>query len=116
MILTPTSTGNGLAGVVLGIFTWSIFQKADKIPLLKRVATTKRKESAFAWVDKNKALTLLGLESVNFGIHGITNPNGVMFAAGNTLYNVIMLWGWLPLRQRRAQRQEISVVLKKRTA
>ena len=63
MILTPSNTGNLVAGAGLGIFAWSAFLKADKIPWLKKLLTTRRKEVTLDWIDKNKGISLLGLES-----------------------------------------------------
>lgn len=112
MLLTPSNSGNLVAGAGLGIFAWGAFLKADKIPFLKKLLTTRRKEIGLAWINKNKGLSLLGLETVNFGIHGITNPNAVMFALGNTILNIFMLWVYLPFRMGRAGKQHIKTVLK----
>ena len=35
MILTPSNSGNLVAGAGLGIFAWGAFLKADKIPWLR---------------------------------------------------------------------------------
>ena len=37
-------------------------------------------------------------ELVNYGTHGITNPEGVVFAAGGTIVNALMIFCVLPLR------------------
>ena len=101
MILTPSNSGSLIAGAGIGAFSWSAFLKADKIPLLKHLMPASRKEKALEWMDKNKGLSLLGLEAINFGIHGITSANAVIFALGNSVFNVVMLWLWLPFRQRK---------------
>lgn len=111
MVITPSNTGNAIAGVGLGVFAWGAFFKADKIPWLKKLITTQRKEKTLKWVNENKGLSLLGLETINFGIHGITNPNGVIFALGNTVLNVFMLWVFLPLRMSRAAKAQVKQVL-----
>jgi hypothetical protein len=67
MILTPSNTGNLVAGAGLGIFAWSAFLKADKIPWLKNLLTTRRKEMTLDWIDRNKGISLLGLEAINLG-------------------------------------------------
>ena len=43
MVITPSNSGNLVAGAGLGIFAWSAFLKADKIPWAQKLLTTKRK-------------------------------------------------------------------------
>lgn len=99
MFLTPTNSGSVIAGVGVGVFSWSAFLKADKIPFVNKLVNTKRKESTLSWMNKNKGISLLGLEACNFGLHGVTNPNSVVFALGNTVLNSLMIFVWLPFRQ-----------------
>ena|ERR1035437_5920765 len=113
MILTPSNAGSGIAGVGIGVFAWGAFLKSDRIPWIKKLMTTQRKESMLAWVNDNKGMSLLGLETVNFSIHGITSANSVMLALGNTFLNVLMLWIYLPIRQMGRNKQHIQQVLKK---
>ena len=112
MVLTPSNTGSAIAGVGVGAFAWSAFLKIDKIPILKRFVPTQRKEKTLAWMSKNKSLSLLGLEAINFAIHGITDANAVIFALGNTIFNVVMLFGFLPFRQRRIGKEHTKAILK----
>jgi hypothetical protein len=112
MVITPSNSGNLVAGAGLGIFAWGAFLKADKIPWLKRLLTTRRKEDTLEWIYKNKSLSLLGLEAINFGIHGILSADAVIFALGNTLLNIFMLWVYLPLRRMRIEKQRIRNVMK----
>lgn len=111
MIITPSNTGSLIAGAGLGIFGWSIALEGDKIPFIKRFYTAERKESLFKWANAHKTLALLYLEAVNFGIHGITSANGVIFALGNTLVNVLGLWVFLPIRQRSYSRTQVKSIL-----
>lgn len=112
MLLTPSSSGSLIAGAGLGVFSWSAFLKATKIPFLGRFMTKQRQEQTLNWMNRNKGITLLGMETVNLGIHGITNSNGVLFAGGNTIFNVIMLFLWLPFRQHKHKQQHLQTVLK----
>ena len=112
MILTPSNTGNLVAGAGLGIFAWSAFLKADKVPWLKKLMTTRRKEFTLDWIDRNKGISLLGLETINLGIHGILSANAVIFALGNTLLNIFMLWAYLPFRKMRTKQKRVHNVLK----
>jgi len=111
MIVTPSNTGSMIAGAGVGIFGWSLALKGNKIPFIKRFYTSERKEKMFTWASGNKTMALLALEGVNFGIHGITSANAVLLALGNTVVNVLGLWVYLPLRQRRAQKAHIHATL-----
>jgi hypothetical protein len=112
MMITPSNSGSAIAGVGVGAFAWSAFLKIDKIPILKRFVPTQRKEQTLAWMNKNKSLSLLGLEAINFAIHGITSANAVIFALGNTIFNVAMLFAYLPLRQRKISKEHTKTILR----
>jgi hypothetical protein len=112
MVITPTNSGSLLAGAGLGFFAWGAFLKVDKVPWLKVLLTTRRKDETLAWVNKNRGLSLLGLESVNYGLHGILDPNSVFFALGNTVVNILFLWIFLPFRIARAAKKRQRDVLK----
>jgi hypothetical protein len=111
MIITPSNTGSIIAGAGVGIFGWSIAEEGDKVPWVKKLYTTTRKEKMFTWASKNKTLALLTLEAFNFGLHGITDANAVLFALGNTLVNLVGLWVYLPFRQRLADKARVLAVL-----
>lgn len=111
MLITPTNTGSAIAGACVGLFGWSLTLKGDQIPLIKRVYTAERKERLFSWMNGNKSMALLALEACNYSIHGVTDANAVLFAGGNTLVNILGLWIYLPLRQRRARRARAAAIL-----
>ena len=112
MIVTPTNTGSLIAGGGVGIFAWSLALKGDKIPGIKRFYTGERKEQLFSWMNGNKGMALLALEAINFGIHGITSANAVLFALGNTFVNIVGLVVYLPFRQRRAKKAHTQAILR----
>jgi hypothetical protein len=112
LVLTPSNSGNLVAGAGLGLFAWGAFLKSDKIPLLKILLTTRRKERTLGWISRNKGITLLGLETINLGIHGIVSANAVIFALGNTILNIFMLWAYLPIRMMRYEKKRIQSLLK----
>ena len=112
MIVTPTNTGSLIAGAGVGIFGWSLAEKGNKIPFVKKFYTDARKESLYAWANDNKSMALLALEALNFGIHGISDANQVIFALGNTAVNILGLWLYLPFRQRRAHKAHTQAILR----
>jgi|APCry1669189101_1035198.scaffolds.fasta_scaffold205435_2 hypothetical protein len=111
MIITPTNTGSAVAGAGVGIFGWSLALKGNKIPWVKKLYTDTRKEQLFSWMNGNRSMALLALEALNFGIHGITNANAVIFALGNTIVNIVGLWVFLPFRQRRIEKTRTRAIL-----
>jgi hypothetical protein len=111
MIVTPTNTGSAIAGASVGVFGWSIVLKGTEIPFIKGFYTRQRREQLFAWMNGNKSMALLALESLNYGLHGVTDANAVIFALGNTIVNVLGLWVYLPLRQNWARRTRVTAIL-----
>jgi hypothetical protein len=111
MIVTPTNTGSAIAGASVGVFGWSLALKSNQIPFVTRLYTVERKERLLSWMNGNKSMALLALEAWNFGTHGILDSNAVIFALGNTIVNVLGLWIYLPLRQRRARRARAAAIL-----
>jgi hypothetical protein len=96
-ILTPTTSGNVLAGLVVGTFQYSILVKLDKIPFIKKFISEQRKLNIIKWIVENKAISFLLFEVFNMGVHsGITDPNGAMFAGGNSIVNGVAIGVYLP--------------------
>lgn len=106
-LLTPTTTGNVVAGVVVGTFQYSIMVKLDKIPFIKKFVSTERKLKIVKWIVDNKAMSFLFFEIFNMSVHsGITDPNGAMFAAGNSIVNAVGIWGFLPWYLRKQKKDD----------
>lgn len=111
MIFTPSAQSSAAAGFGLWAVGWSALFKLDKIPLFKRLFTTKRKDATLDWMADNKVVTLLGTEAVNFGVHGVSNPLAVTFALGGTLCNLLMIFIYLPIRKFRRAKQVTADLL-----
>jgi hypothetical protein len=103
MVITPSATGSILSGGAFWTIFWSIVNHVNDIPIIGRFVN---KDKIYGWVNKNKVLTLTSTEVVNFGIHGVSNPLGVMMAAGGTVINTIVIMALIPLRQKRKERKE----------
>ena len=68
-------------------------------------------------VSATKGTALLALEALNFGDpRGRPTPTPWLFALGNTIVNVLGLWIYLPLRQRRARKLRARAILQGVTA
>lgn len=108
MIVTPSSNSSFIAGVGLWSVGWSALFKLDRIPVLKRLID---KERTLSWINKNKVLTLLLTEAINFGSHGVVQASAVTLALGGTACNIAMLFVFLPLRQWRKGKQITTAIL-----
>ncbi len=98
MTLTPTTKGAFLAGIALWVMLWLGLFKLDEIveeTVWKRWISS---DACVRWISRHRGTTLLGTELVNYGTHGITQPDGVVFAAGGTIVNLLMILVVLPLR------------------
>jgi hypothetical protein len=104
MTFTPSTKGAFLAGVGLWILGWLALFKLDNIvgdTPLRRFASSQR---CIHWINRHRSTALLGTELVNYGTHGISQPDSVVFAIGGTIVNVLMIFAVLPLRQLRKSR------------
>ena len=107
MTLTPTSQSSLFAGAVLWLVGWLTFFKADKIPFVGRFIN---RERMLSWMLKNKVLTLLCTEFVNFGVHNPTDPATTLFAIGGTAFNALMIFVLLPLFRWRGRKSNKRIL------
>jgi hypothetical protein len=95
---TPTTKGAFLAGLGLWIMLWLGLFKLDDVvedTVLRHWASS---EGCIRWIGRHRTTALLGTELFNYGTHGITQPDGVVFAVGGTIVNALMIFVVLPLR------------------
>ena len=113
MIVTPTNTGSMIAGAGVGLFGWSLAEKGNKIPFVKTFYTEVRKETA-VHVDERQqehgAVGARGVQLRDARDHRSRTP--LLFALGNTVVNILGLWVYLPLRQRRANKARTQAILR----
>ena len=107
MTLTPTSQSSLFAGAVLWLVGWLTLFKVDKIPIVGRLVD---KDRVLNWILKNKALTLLITEFVNFGVHNPTDPATTLFAIGGTAFNALMIFILLPLFKWRGRKSNKEIL------
>jgi hypothetical protein len=113
MVFTPTFKGSVLAGIgVWGLF-WATLFKIDRIPIINKFC---KRERILEWINENKTVTLIGTEAINFGTHGVANPNSAIFALGGTAVNMIMVFLCLPIRQRKINQQRKHALVKGQAA
>lgn len=98
MNLTPTTKGTFLAGIALWVMLWLGLFKIDELVGDSRFRKWLSTEDCIRWISRHRGTTLLGTELVNYGTHGISQADGVVFAAGGTLVNLLVIFLWFPLR------------------
>ena len=105
-MFTPTASSQFLAGMGLWSVVWSALYKIEKIAKLIHCDKWVNRDKILDWMGENKAITLIGTECVNFGVHGVENPSSVTFALGGTFLNFWMIFGWLNIRGWRKRQQQ----------
>ena len=103
MTLTPTTKGAFLAGVLLWCLMWLSLFKADEIAELGGIQRWMNSKRVLHWIREHKSTTLLSTELINYGTHGIGDPESVTFAAGGTLVNALMIFVALPVLSKLAR-------------
>jgi hypothetical protein len=98
MTFTPTLKGAFLAGIGLWILAWLTLFKMDDVVGDTWLRSWISREKCLGWINGHRSTTLLGTELVNYGVHGVAQPEGVTFAAGGTIVNILMIFAVLPLR------------------
>ena len=98
MTFTPTTKGSFLAGIGLWLMLWLGLFKMDEIVQDTHLRRFVSSQGCVRWISQHRSTTLLGTELINYGTHGISNPDGVVFAIGGTIVNALMIFCLLPLR------------------
>jgi hypothetical protein len=104
MTFTPSTKGAFFAGVGLWLLLWLSLFKLDEIFADTHLRYFVSSERSIAWINRHRSATLLGTELVNYGTHGISQPDSVVFAIGGTIVNLLMILVILPIRSLRKAR------------
>jgi len=100
--------GTVASGSVVWTVIWNVINHLESIPFVKHFI---KKEKIFDWVNRNKVLSLTTTEVMNLSVHGITSPLGPAMAFGGTLVNIVAIFGWIPLRQKRKNKADASGII-----
>jgi hypothetical protein len=96
MQITPTTKGSLIAGIGLGIITVLALLHIDRLTALFGWKTYFR-DKMIVHINRQKAVSLMFTEGVNLVTHGTTDPDAVWFWGGNTIVNILTIWGLVPL-------------------
>ncbi len=108
MNLTPSTKGSFLAGIGLWALLWALLFKADDLAEAARIQRWVSSARCVRWITRHRNTSLLGTELVNYGTHGIADPLGVTFALGGTLVNLLMIYLFLPWREKLLRRRDTA--------
>jgi len=97
-MFTPTASSSFFAGVGLWGVIWSAVYKIESVAKIVGLGRWVNKEKILAWISGHKVVALLATEAINFGVHGIENPNSTTMALGGTITNLAMIFVVLPTR------------------
>ena len=98
MLFTPSTKGAFWAGIGLWLMLWLGLYKIDDLVGDTRLKTWVSRDACIRWISRHRSTTLLGTELFNYGTHGISQPDGVVFAAGGTIVNFLVIYCVLTLR------------------
>jgi hypothetical protein len=97
-MFTPTASSSFFAGVGLWGVIWSAVYKIESVAKMFGLGRFVNKDAILSWISGHKVVTLLATEAINFGVHGIENPNSTTMALGGTITNFVMIFIVLPIR------------------
>lgn len=98
MTITPTDKGSLIAGIGISALAWLSLFKLDYLAKKCYISKWVTQEALFTWVNRNKSLSILGTEAINFGLHGISRPDSVLFALGSTIVNAVFIFIVVPIK------------------
>jgi hypothetical protein len=96
MNFTPTMKGSFLAGIGFWTLLWCAICKIDSPMKAIGLGRWLNKTRILNWIRNNRSDALLATEVINYGSHG-ASADGVVFALGGTLVNVLVIYVIVPL-------------------
>jgi hypothetical protein len=99
MQITPTAKSQGIAGVGFWIILWSLISHLEQMARYIKCDQWIKQDAIFAWINRNKTLSLVGSEVLNLTMHSPSSGNAVLFCLGGTCINTVMIFVVIPIRQ-----------------
>ena len=97
MIFTPSSTSSFSAGAVFWGLIWATLGKLNELVQFVGFKKSNPRQAVLRWINAHKVVTITLTEAVNYSVHGISSPLGVVFALGGTLINLLMVTFIVPI-------------------
>src|SRR5271157_1169486 len=87
MTFTPSATSSFSAGAVFWGMIWATLGKINELVYFVGFKKAHPRQTVLGWINAHKVVTITLTEAVNYPVHGISSPLGVVFALGGTLVN-----------------------------
>jgi uncharacterized membrane protein YkvI len=97
MIITPSATGSFSAGAVFWGMICATLGKLNELVHFVGFKKSNPRQTVLRWINAHKVVTITLTEAVNYSVHGISSPLGVVFALGGTMVNAFMVTFIVPI-------------------
>jgi hypothetical protein len=97
MGLTPSATSSFSAGAIFWGMIWAKLGKLNELVHFVGFKKSNPRQTVLRWINAHKVVTITPTEAVNYSVHGILSPLGVVFALGGTLINIFMVTFIVPI-------------------
>ena len=97
MTFTPSATSSFSAGAVFWGMVWATLGKLDELVHFVGFKKSNPRQTVLRWINDHKVVTITLTEAVNYSVHGISSPIGVVFALGGTMVNAFMVTFIVPI-------------------
>ena len=97
MTFTPSATSSFSAGAVFWGMVWATLGKLNELVHFVGFKKSNPRQTVLRWINAHKVVTITLTEAVNYSVHGISSPLGVVFALGGTLVNAFMVTFIVPI-------------------
>jgi len=76
---------------------WATLGKLNELVHFVGFKKSNPRQTVLRWINAHKVVTITLTEAVNYSVHGISSPLGVVFALGGTLVNAFMVTFIVPI-------------------
>jgi hypothetical protein len=96
-VFTPTSKSEMIAGAGFWATCWAFLFHIDDILALVHLERFTSSAQIRGWIATHKTVTLIITEICNMLMHDISSPSGVSVLIGGTMFNMFMIYLYMPL-------------------
>jgi len=97
MTFTPSATSSLSAGTIFWGMIWATLGKLNELVHFVGFKKANPRQTVLRWINAHKVVTITLTEAVNYSVHGISSPLGVVFALGGTMVNAFMVTFIVPI-------------------
>jgi hypothetical protein len=97
MTFTPSATSSFSAGAVFWGMVWATLGELNELVHFVGFKKSNPRQTVLRWINAHKVVTITLTQAVNYSVHGISSPLGVVFELGGTLVNTFMVTFSVPI-------------------